>query len=198
MVSFTTNNPLGTSVSTSEIDDGAITNNKVNATAGIVYTKLSLTGSIASTDLASGILNINVLGSGTFTSTDATGAYEDAGNFSTAGDIGNGVVTLIVWANHSTGTGNFGTYLHNASGNAQTFGSNAAGANSGMIMKYEFTKSANADNKSNVVLNTKGTITYVVENTAFINNSAETYYIKSYAEASQVTKLRWIAYLTTP
>lgn len=45
---------LGSSIETSELSDGAVTNAKVSATAAIVYSKLNLTGSIVAADMAAG------------------------------------------------------------------------------------------------------------------------------------------------
>ena len=54
MATFGGASGLGSAVETGEITDGAVTNDKVNASAAIAYSKLALTGAITTTDLVVG------------------------------------------------------------------------------------------------------------------------------------------------
>lgn len=150
------------------------------------------------TDLNDTIENVGSiqLGSGSFQETGTSGSYVDVGNFSTHGDIGEGIVVIEVWWRYISGGTTATTIgIHNATGDAVTTDISTSST-------YGHTKcTLSKDPRTS----TSGMFRYLANSTAFNSSvgvtpnfdlsATETIYIKAKLDnTTNGVDIRWVAY----
>jgi len=138
--------------------------------------------------------DIKILGSGTFTTVANNSTWEDAGNFSTAGALGDAEIFISMTGITSTGAG-VGQKLGvgDTAGNSVVHESTTAAEPMYEYFTRQATKTATSEDY--IQRTAAGTFTYDADSAGFNWNGAETVYIKAYCVATNILKLRWIAYL---
>lgn len=149
-------------------------------------------GSITIAKFASGVANIKVLGSGSYTST-TNGAYEDVGNFTIPGDIGSGKVICKIWAYRSSGVAaNNKVGFDNAAGNSIDIESTGT---THPDIQVEWVKNPVTATKTDYVALNAAAWTSAKNSDYFVMNASEVVYLKLWCDAAaSVIKCNWIAY----
>lgn len=135
--------------------------------------------------------DIKVLGSGTYTTTSFA-VYEDAGSFTTSGDIGLGVIEIDITFERGTST-TPNTALGNAAGNSAVAGTDDTATNVCRTHKLWLRRSPVAGNFSGVQLDSATMSNFT--NNGFDFSAAQTVYIKIKGTVAQGALCRWVAYL---
>lgn len=141
--------------------------------------------------------DIKIIASGTYLDNTADANYHDVANFTTPGDLGNGIL-VIEWAlEPSAGAGNHYFGIDTAAGNSTkiTVGNSVAIREGVFYLKkdyagthilyhfYEFNAGAALQETSGA-------------NSDFVLNATEVVYLKSkHATVGETNSIRWIAYI---
>lgn len=143
-----------------------------------------------------GVGTVKMLGSGTYTTTTSA-AYEDAGNFSTTADIGQGRIVLICQVSKdAVGAGNSELAIHTASGNAATHTLKAASMDYECIAEIVRSSHTATGYNYNMLTNDSNTTFAIVKAASFDFSAAEQVFIKMKASSAVVhNTLYWTAWL---